>query len=140
MIPFAPVVRLALVFLAFLWTATISTRFLVVFCRSLAPFTTGNVSKTLNLLILQGFKEFLYTKWTEKMKILKYFVRFPVRMSISCEQSSQVHGEKDGLLIILLFSIIYKHTLQGSCWTFFQNSEAQKYEFSEGIRRVLQHI
>ena len=31
--------------------------------------------------------------------ILKYFVRFPVTTSISCEQSSQVHGEKDGLEI-----------------------------------------
>ena len=30
--------------------------------------------------------------------LLKYFVKFPVRQSISCEQSSQVHGEKDGLL------------------------------------------
>ena len=33
------------------------------------------------------------------LKILKYFVIFPVRAFISCEQSSQVHGEKDGLLI-----------------------------------------
>ena len=30
--------------------------------------------------------------------LLKYFVKFPVRQSISCEQSSQVHGEKEGLL------------------------------------------
>ena len=29
--------------------------------------------------------------------LLKYFVKFPVRQSISCEQSSQVHWEKTGL-------------------------------------------
>ena len=29
--------------------------------------------------------------------LLKYFVKFPVRQSISCEQSSQVHGGKDDL-------------------------------------------
>ena len=29
--------------------------------------------------------------------LLKYFVKFPVRQSISCEQSSQVHGGKDSL-------------------------------------------
>ena len=29
--------------------------------------------------------------------VLKYFAKFPVRQSISCEQSSRVHGEKDGL-------------------------------------------
>ena len=33
-----------------------------------------------------------------QQKILKYFVGFPVRAFIFCEQSSQVHGEKDGLL------------------------------------------
>ena len=36
--------------------------------------------------------------------LLKYFVKFPVRQSISCEQSSQVHGEKDGLIFILIWS------------------------------------
>ena len=32
------------------------------------------------------------------LNTLKCFVKFPLRQSISCEQSSQVHGEKDSLL------------------------------------------
>ena len=30
--------------------------------------------------------------------LLRYFVKFPVIQLISCKQSSQVHGEKDGLI------------------------------------------
>ena len=33
--------------------------------------------------------------------LLKYFVKFPVRHSISCEQSSHFHGEKDRNLCIV---------------------------------------
>ena len=34
--------------------------------------------------------------------LLEYFVKFPVRQSIFCEQSSQLHGEKDGLIYSLI--------------------------------------
>ena len=51
-----------------------------------------------DLLKFQGL--FIYKMMNDKSNLLillKYFVKYPVRQTISCEQSSQVHGEKDGL-------------------------------------------